>query len=421
MNRVLRICIDARLIDGMYAGVQNFITGLAYGLSKLRDGDEEYLFLTYAGIDSWLRPFIGGRCKILPGPTAPEPQAGWKRASKFVFPAAYRIWRELKRVTDDKNITIPKSDGIVERAGVDLMHFTTQSGFLTDIPSIYHPWDLQHLHLPQLFSSRDHLIREVQYRAFCEQARMVATASSWTKMDLIQNYDLAKDKVRVIPLAPILAVHPKPSDEEITAVRNKYSLAPAFIFYPAQTYAHKNHMGLLEALAILRDRYGLSIPCISSGRLTDFFPNIRERIQELQLFDQVQFLGFVSPLELSCLYKLCLFLVFPTRFEGWGMPLMEAFVAGVPVACSNVTCLPDQVGNAALLFNPSKPGEIADAIYRLWIDASLRSVLLERGKQRVLIFTWEKTAKMFRAHYRRIAGRRLTEEDCALLDAPPIL
>ncbi len=393
------------MVDGALGGVQQFVMGLASGLSQLGDGDEEYLFLTYADADDWIRPYSQEPCRVLRGSLAPR-SPRWKQWLRR------QRWSSL---AGRRTINLPKSDGTIEQAGVNIMHFTTQSGFLTNVPSIYHPWDLQHVHLPELFSSRVRLGREMAYRTFCAQARMVAVASAWGKRDLIQHYGLPADKVYVVPGAPVLSAYPTPSPDDLMAARRKFALPDAFVFYPAQTWAHKNHIGLLEALAILRDQHGLSVPLVSSGRLNEFFPKIEQRTRELQLSEQVRFLGFVSPLELQCLYRLCRCLVFPSQFEGWGMPLLEAFQAGVPVACANVTMLPELVGDAALLFDPNRPAQMAEAILALWKDEWLRQTLVERGRQNVARFSWDRTARLFRAHYRRIAGRGVTEEDRVLL------
>jgi glycosyltransferase involved in cell wall biosynthesis len=250
---------------------------------------------------------------------------------------------------------------------------------------------------------------------------MVGVASSWGKQDLIQHYHLPEDKVQVVPWAPMLTVYPTPSGGDLISVQRKFSLPEAFIFYPAQTWAHKNHIGLLEALAILRDRHGLIIHFVSSGRLSEFFPAIQRRARELRLVDQVRFLGFVSPLELQSLYTLCNSVVIPSKFEAASFPLWEAFLAGVPVACSNVTSLPRQAGDAALIFDPDRPEEIAEAILSLWTEEALRRTLGERSKMNVARFTWDRTARAFRAHYRRLANRPLTQEDRELLAAPPLL
>jgi glycosyltransferase involved in cell wall biosynthesis len=420
--RPLCICIDARLTDGA-GGVQQVVIGLAHGLSQLTDGDEEYLFLAREDEDAWLRPYLGGPCRMLYLPPRPAPR--WRRLARAArtrvtsaAPVTRDLWRKCPASLFRPGAPQP-SDGAIEQAGVDVMHFTSQGAFLTDVPSIYHLHDLQHLHLPQFFSPRESRDREVAYRTFCRQARLMAVASSWTKSDVVHQYGLPDEKVQVVPLAPPLAAYPIPTEGDLLSIRTKLALREAFVLYPAQTWAHKNHLGLLEALALLHARHGIDVPLVCSGVQNSFFPTIERRVHRLELRDQVRFVGFVSPVELQCLYCLCRAVVVPTKFEAASFPLWEAFLAGAPVACSNVTSLPEQAGDAALLFDPDRPEEIADAIARLWTDPALRAALAERGRERVAPFTWQRTARLFRAHYRRIAGRTLTEEDRTLLEEPP--
>lgn len=405
----MRVCLDARATEAM-GGVQQVLIGLAHGLSSLSDGDEEYFFLAYRGQESWIRPYLGGRCRLLllPHPPAPPRRRGAvaavRRALGAVLPTGllppYRA---------------PRSDGTIEREGVDVMHFTFQEAFLTEVPSIYHPHDLQHVYFPRFFTARERRDREIAYRTFCRRSRMVAVANRWMQRDVARHYGLTDEQVRVIPLAPPLAVYPTPSDENLAAVRSAYRLPEAFLLYPAQTWAHKNHLGLLDALALLRRRRGLVTPLVCCGRQNGFFPVIARHVRALHLEDQVRFVGFVSPLELQCLYRLSRAVVVPTKFEAGSFPMWEAFLAGVPVASSTVTSLPEQAGDAALLFDPDRPEEIAEAVARLWTDAELRGTLAARGRERVGRFTWDRTARIFRAHYRRIAGRPFTGEDVELL------
>jgi glycosyltransferase involved in cell wall biosynthesis len=112
-------------------------------------------------------------------------------------------------------------------------------------------------------------------------------------------------------------------------------------------------------------------------------------------------------------------LVFPSLFEGWGLPVCEAFDAGLPVASSTATGLPDVVGDAGLMFDPEDTQGIAAGVLRLWQDGGLRASLRERGRERAALFSFDRTARLFRAHYRRIGQRPLSEEDRILLAAPP--
>jgi glycosyltransferase involved in cell wall biosynthesis len=414
----LRVCLDARLVSGTHGGVEQFIIGLAWGLTRLNDGDEEYFFLAYEDSVDWLQPFVGGACQLLLDGTVPQTPT-WKRLAKRLAPFARSPWHQLTFLPDIGTPTIPTSSGTIERAGIDLMHFTKQSGFLTKVPSIYHPHDLQYLHLAQYFTPRVRATLDARYRALCEQATMVAVASCWVKRDIVPHFGLPEDKVRVIPLAAPLQAYEVPSDQELTSTAAALRLPEAFVFYPAQTWPHKNHVGLLRALELLRDRHGLRVPLVCTGKTTTHLRDIQSFAARIGLADQVTFLGFVSTSTLQCLYRLCRAVVIPTMFEAASFPMMEAFSVGAAVACSNVTSLPEQAGDAALVFDPTDPMQIADAIRRLWTDPSLRKTLSERGRRRAGATRWSDTAKLFRAHYRWICGATLREEDSRLLSVDP--
>ena len=412
--RSTRIAVDARLRSGSAGGVEQFITGLASALSQLTDGDEEYLFLAYEDSADWVESHISGPCELLPVP-GPS-RRPLSPSVKALAPKLNRIWLRSTSLPDVPSCALPQSDGTIERAQIDVMHFTTQNGFVTGIPTLYQPWDLQHLHLPQFFSPRLRWARDQVYRAFCAQAELVLVTSHWGKQDIIQHYGLAPGKIAVIAGAPILAAYPTPSDEDLCRIRRRFDLPESFLYYPAQTWPHKNHLGLLAGLAILRDQYGSTVPLVCSGRRTDFYPHIERRARDLGLALQIRFLGYVSELEVRSLYRLSRAVVFPTIFEGLGMPLLEAFWAQVPIACSNVTSLPEYAGGAALLFDPQAPKEIAESVRRLWVDPGLRRQLIERGSARVAKYSWQHTARVVRAHYRRIAGCSVSDEDYALLN-----
>jgi Glycosyltransferase len=405
----LRVCIDARLGEGRFGGVEQVVIGIAAGLSKLEDGDEEFLFLSYPEHDEWLRPYLGGACRIV------HPRRGY--LSRRMRAVSRGLMERLPGV--GLSFAVRPSDGTVERAGADVVHFPFQDAFTTDIPSIYQPHDLQHLHLPDLFSPWVRARRERVYRTHSNRAAMVVAMTSWGKRDFIANYDLPPEKVTVVPGGSVLREYPPPTDRDIGELRSRLSLPESFLLYPAQTWPHKNHMRLLEALASIRDEHGVSILLVCPGKQTDHYREIQDLIGSLGLEPLTRFPGFVSPLELRALYELATGLVFPSLFEGWGLPVCEAFDAGLPVASSTATGLPDVVGDAGLMFDPDDTQAIAGEVLRLWQDAGLRASLRERGRERAALFSFDRTARLFRAHYRRIGQRSLSEEDRILLAAPP--
>jgi glycosyltransferase involved in cell wall biosynthesis len=405
----LRVCIDARLGAGQFGGVEQVVIGLAAALSRLDEGDEEYLFLTHPGHDDWIRGYLHGPCRVLH-----SRRSYLNRRSRAITRAL------LERVPGvGVRFAVRPGDGTVERAGVDVMHFPFQDAFTTEVPSIYQPHDLQHLHLPDLFSDWERARREAIYRTHCDRAALVVAMTSWGRRDFVESYDLAPEKVSVVPGGSVLHEYPAPTDTDLDRLRSRLSLPEAFLLYPAQTWPHKNHERLLEAIAWFRDESGTAIPLVCPGKQTRDYRGIRDLVSSLGLAETTSFPGFVSSLELRGLYELGTALVFPSRFEGWGLPVCEAFDAGLPVASSTATGLPDVVGDAGLLFDPDDVPEMARQLQRLWTDGDLRADLRERGKKRAARFSFDHTARLFRAHYRQIGGQALSEEDRILLANPP--
>ncbi|MCE1203790.1 MAG: glycosyltransferase family 4 protein [Holophagaceae bacterium] len=412
----LNIAIDARLDPGMAGGVESVILGLAHGLSRLEPGDEAYHFLTFAGPQPWLEPHLSGACRLLQGSQAPKRPTALK-AFERALRHRIRAWFPSK---EQAVVKVPRSDGTIEAAGMDLVHFPLQSAFITAVPSLYHPHDLQHVHLPELFTAGEIHRRDTLYRTFCGQASLVPVASEWVQRDLEAQFGLSPAKTPVVNLAPFNAAIAPLAPGRLEALASELALPDGFVFYAAQTWPHKNHLALLEALALLRDRDGLRIPFVSSGRKGDHFPVLERRIRDLRLGDQVRFLGFVDHETLQALYARCRCVVIPSRFEAASFPLWEAFQARRAAACATTTSLPAQAAGAALLFPAEDVPALAEAIQRLWTDPGLRADLVARGAENVARFTWDRTARLFRAHYRKLAGRVLSAEDQELLAAPPL-
>ena len=396
----LRIGIDARLSDGERGGVQQALIGLASGLAEL-DGPEEYLFLVRGGEHDWLRPHLRGRCRALELP----PRPAWKRALDPIMPRwAFNAAAPLLA-------HVPESDGTIERAGVQVMHLALQSGFATRLPTIYTPHDLLHVHLPELIHPHERRWREAVYPELCRRAAAVTALSRWGKADLVSSLGVAPAKVHVIGWAPAIDAYSEPSGGDLENVRHRHGLPEAFALYPAQTWPHKNHLRLVEALALLRDRLGLVVPLVLTGRENESSVAIRARIRALRLEGQVRFLGFVSPLEIQALYRLARAMIFPSLFEGFGIPVVEAFRVGLPVAYATATSLPEVAGDGGLPFEPGDVSAIASALHRIWTEDELRRELAQRGRRRAAAFSWTETARKLRALYRSVGGQELTERD----------
>ncbi len=213
---------------------------------------------------------------------------------------------------------VPPSDGTVESLGADVVHFPFQSGFRTAIPTIYQPHDLQHLHLPKNFLRSERLRRERTYRALCLEAAAVSVGTQWVRRDLLEHYHLEPDTVWVIPLAPMFGVYAAAHDD--SASFPQFELPDRFALYPAQTWKHKNHVMLLRALRILRDR-GLLVPLLATGATTNHYERtLRPLIRDLDLESQVRFTGFLHPGTLRRLHEAARIVVIPTLFESASGP-----------------------------------------------------------------------------------------------------
>ena len=420
-RRSIRVAVDARVDEAEGGGVASVLLGLAYGLSRLTDGDEKYLFLVIEGQDGWLRSNVSGPCRVLEQPGESETRRrlrSLRNRISHAAPVARDAWRRLPiRVT--RVPVLPISNGLVEAAGADVVHFVSQGAFLTSIPSIYHPHDLQHVHLPQFFSPRARATRTRYYKAYADQAEMVAVASTWTKRDVAQHLGIADSKIVVVPWAPPLAAVPEPTADEAAAMAVRLRLPAQYLLYPARTWPHKNHAVLIDAASTLRQRHGIDASLVFTGHRTPEARALDARARQLGVDDLVTWTGFLNPRELRAVYALSEGVIIPSLFEAASAPLWEAWLAGKPAACSNVTSLPEQAGDAAIIFDPTSIEAVADAIAKLWTSPELRNTLARRGAKRVSAFTWDRTARTFRAHYRRIAGVKVSDADAELVAAEP--
>lgn len=418
-----RVAIDARSRTGTTGGVQQFTLGLLHSLGRLPDEGDEYLALTFADDAAWLAPAVSRRVHLLSA-RLPATRRGLlgslRRRALTQFPFVRSGWTRLRRSLPTGE-ELARSDGTVERVGVDVMHFVRQMAFLTEIPSIYHPWDLQHIHLPQFFTDRERRIRDNAYQSFCARAARIVAATSWTKADLVKTYGIAAERIMVIPVAQDPDGYPVPSSEDIAEVRKVFDLPERFLIYPAQTWPHKNHLLLLEALARTGGVHHETINLVCTGHLNEHYAEIKRAVDRHHLGDRVRFLGYVTAAQLQAIYRCSTGMIFPSLFEGWGIPIVEAFMAGTPVACSSATSLPALVRDAALVFDPNDVGQIVEAALSLWTDPDLREVLVVRGRQRAGEFNPLQVARTYRALYRDVAGRTLDEGDRAALAAPPLV
>lgn len=410
----IKVCLDARIAGDQSGGLKQVLIGLASAFSALEDSSDEFAFLVEPGGGDWLRSYVRGPCSII---ESARTAAGSQRQRIIrTIPGA----RELRRLAiASRRGRLPggallRSDGTVEAAGADVIHFVTQAGFRTAIPSLYQPHDLQHVHLPHLFSPGDRRYRDAVYRELAAQADVVIAMTAWGASDVVSELGVSPERVAVVPWASVLSSYGSVSEADVESIRQRYSLPSEFALYPAQTWRHKNHLTLLDALAELRHR-GVVVPLVCTGHRNDFYSVIERRARDLELDSQVRFLGFLDGRELAALYRGARLLVFPSLFEGWGLPLSEAFSASLPAACSDLPVLREQGVDACRWFDPQSSSSIASAILDVWTSDVLRGELSARGREIAAGQSWEQTARRLSALYRRVAGVESREERATLL------
>lgn len=267
--------------------------------------------------------------------------------------------------------------------------------FHMGMPYIVTIHDFQHKYYPDFFTLKEKLIREVIYRTG-KFASLIVVESNHVKKDVVKYLEIDEEKIRVLQSPPpSYLFKTKIDNRKLKEVKEKYNLPNKYIFYPAQFWHHKNHIKLLEAIYLIYKKYKIRMPLVLVGSRKSNFENVIKKVKELGMNDSVIYLGYVPDEYMPYLYKLSTALIMPTLFESVSIPIWEAFYLGVPVVSSNVCALPEQVKDAGLLFNPNNVEDMAEKIYKIWVDEDLRKKLVEKGYERVKNLTLEKYAKQW--------------------------
>ena len=252
--------------------------------------------------------------------------------------------------------------------------------------------DLQHEYHPRFFPPNVLEERKRVFKHSITHANYLIAISDHTRETVIERFQIDPERIKTIYLAADPIFHREnrvPGNME--RVLKKYNLPDkGYLFFPGNTWPHKNHKGAIEALHLLHREYGHDLPLVCTGSRKEAHGDLLRLIDKTGLDQAVKFLGYCPHKDLVGLYEGAAALVYPSLFEGFGMPLLEAMWCDCPIVCSNLTSLPEVAGNAALLINPSSSGELAAAIDRLLTDEDLRTRLITRGREHVVGFSWSR-------------------------------
>jgi len=258
-----------------------------------------------------------------------------------------------------------------------------------DCPYITPLWDLQHRlqpWFPEVSKNGLWSKRENHYSVTLRRAMTIVTGTLESQSEISSFYGIPKERIKVLPM-------PTPDYCISTQQRRnrgnikQFNINGSYLFYPAQFWPHKNHVNCIRALKILRHKYEIPLSLVFVGSDKGNLSYMTDFISEQGLNTYVHILGFLSRDDIISLYQNAFALIFPTFFGPDNLPPLEAFALGCPVVASNVLGADEQFGNAALLFNPSDPDEIAKAIATLFHNPTLRMELIDRGYQRAVKWT----------------------------------
>ncbi|MBC9877542.1 glycosyltransferase family 4 protein [Bradyrhizobium sp. INPA01-394B] len=258
----------------------------------------------------------------------------------------------------------------------------------TSKPFAFTLHDLQENYYPQNFSRWQRIWRHETYAALLGRARRVICESRHVKADIANSFGVAGERIKVIPAPPQRQFLTRQPDAELEAVRQRLQLPQRFLFYPAQFWVHKNHLRLVEAFGeVLKQAPDLKL--VLTGKQRDEYRNVMDAVNRLGLGANVVHVGFVERDELQAIYRLATALVMPSLFESISIPVYEAFLAGTPVIASDIHAIPEQVGDAGLLFDPTSVASIAHAILKVVQNGDLAKDLVAKARERMQQMTPE--------------------------------
>jgi len=311
-----------------------------------------------------------------------------------VYSRLYRTIFWMTRMILYQNDNVSPSYGEAKRileSGVDMMWYVGPFCTTMEIPYIYTLLDLQHLlqpYFPEVSANGVWKAREKHYTVALRRATRIVISTQVGKGEIERFYQVPSDRIVVLPYAtPEFDVSSIGDNGEW--VLKKHNIPRNYLFYPAQFWPQKNHVGLLHAIYLLRDKWNISLPAVFVGSDKGNMGYVKGVIEQLKLSGQVFIPGFVPREDLIALYQHALALTMPTFVGPDNIPSLEAFALRCPVITSNLPGFEEQLGDAALLVDPKDEEQIAFAIKSIYDDVELRQRLIEKGLERIRRWTWD--------------------------------
>jgi len=362
VSKVNHYVIDGRTATDHFPGIGRYVVNLSQALSQI--SPDRSISLLHAASAS---------------------------STRLSLPALPRIECSVSPFSIRQQWIVP---GKLRRAQATLYHSPYYlMPYVPGIPAVLTCYDLIPLIYPQYFSLLKRLVYWVAHTLAFKTARMILTISQTTKDDLIYYFHLDPKRIIVTPLAADPHFQPQ-SHDRIAALRQKFALPEQYILYFGSNKPHKNLLYLVKAFAQFRIQNPKSkTRLVIAGHWDERYPDAKKLTHESGLKDQIIFIGPVEESDLPALYSGATLFVFPSLYEGFGLPVVEAMACGVPVVCSNTSSLPEIAGDAALLVDPFDVNTLAVTMGRALTEEGLRRKMREKGLEQAERFSWERTGR----------------------------
>jgi len=368
----MKFSVDAHAIGRHLTGNEVYIRNLLHAFAGLDRASE---FVAYLSVDG-PSPWIPSRFTV-------------RRVSANPF---VRLGYELS--------------GQLRQDRPDLLHVQYTAPLACPVPVVVSIHDVSFLEHPDFFPRFRALQLRLTVQRTVRTAAKILTLSDFSSDAIQRAYGVHPDDIVVAPLAAAPEFRPLHIDNAVDAVRSRFQLPAPYILSVGDLQPRKNQIGMIAAFAELVKSFPqLRHRLVLAGKETWFAPKVREAARNSGVGDRIRFLGFVTDQDLLHLYNACDLFVFPSFYEGFGLPILEAMACGRAVTCSNTSAMPEVADGAAILFNPHSVPEMTRAMADLLRDAELRSRMERLGQQRAAHFSWQKSAQTTLEVYYVVAER----------------
>ncbi|HXI22661.1 MAG TPA: glycosyltransferase family 1 protein [Pyrinomonadaceae bacterium] len=371
----MHIAIDAHSVGSQLAGNETYAVNLIEALAEVDQANQYTLYVT-------------------------------RQSAIDQFANRWPNFKVKRTVPHTPLVRIPVTlSAELRRNPVDVLHVQYTAPPLAPCPVVATIHDLSFEHLPETFNRRSRAQLRLTVRRTARKAAQILTLSEFSRRDIVDTYSIAPDRVSVTPAAAPSHFKPIEDETELRKIQEHYGIARDYILSVSSIQPRKNLIRLIEAYSCLRGlRPEGKLPqLVLVGKRGWLDDETFRAAQRHSANNDIAFTGYVAETDLPALYSGATCFVYPSFFEGFGLPILEAMQCGAPVIAGNRTSIPEVVGQAGLLFDPFDTNSLVQALTRVLDDSEFRAALRMQGLERARQFDWKQTARMTLQAYQKAA------------------